>query len=942
MSNIITRYIEQEMKESYLDYSMSVIVSRALPDVKDGLKPVHRRILFAMNELGMTSDKPHKKSARIVGEVLGKYHPHGDSAVYNTMVRMAQDFNYRYELIDGHGNFGSIDGDSAAAMRYTEARMAKITKELLVDLDKNTIDYRKNFDDSLDEPIVLPAKLPNLLLNGATGIAVGMATNIPPHNLGELIDGILAIINNRKEIKDKKDVILKSFEEVKELIINSTEKIDAELTFERLEKTLAKVDLENEVKVLNNLEKVKTIVEKAIDENDALNFKLRKEREANEEDGENEELEEITPELQLGTFREVKSIIDRLLGEVVKITPKDLIEYITGPDFPTGGIIDGKKGIYDAYTTGRGRVRVRGKVSIEEHKNGKSSIIINEVPFQVNKARLIEKIAALVREKKVTGITDLRDESDRNGIRVVIETKRGEEPELILNKLYKYTELQNTFGIIMLALVDNVPKVLNLKEILDHYINHRFNVVTRRTKFELDKAEKRSHILEGFRIALDNISEIIKIIRGSQDANTAKETLKLDYSFSEAQARSILDMKLQRLTGLERDKIETEYNALMETIKELIFILSNESKVYEIISEELEEIKENYSDERRTQIEESRLDINIEDLIADEKVIVTLTNKGYVKRIGQDKYKAQKRGGKGVSSQNTVEGDFVENMYAASNLDTMMIYTDAGKVYSLKVYEIPESSKQARGKLIENMINLDEGEKVRSIIKVRNFDETQEVFFLTRNGIVKKTNLSQFKNINKSGLRAINLKDEDDLIFVGLIDTLDTTKENEVFIATRLGYSIKFPHDNVRSMGRSATGVKGITLRPEDQVVSGVIIEREDAKILTITENGYGKRTRISGYTRQSRGGKGTINIRISARNGKVVEVKSVTDDEELLAITSNGVVIRTPVEDISLIGRATQGVKIMRVEKGEHVVSTIKVKRNLEELIEEELAEEK
>jgi len=939
MSNIITRYIEQEMKESYLDYSMSVIVSRALPDVKDGLKPVHRRILFAMNELGMTSDKPHKKSARIVGEVLGKYHPHGDSAVYNTMVRMAQDFNYRYELIDGHGNFGSIDGDSAAAMRYTEARMAKITKELLLDLDKNTIDYRKNFDDSLDEPIVLPAKLPNLLLNGATGIAVGMATNIPPHNLGELVDGILAIINNRKEIKDQKDVILKSFEEVKELILNSTEKLDAELTFERLEKTLAKVDLENEVKILNTLEKIKAIVEKAIDENDALNLKLRKEREANEENG---ELEAIIPELQLVTLREVKTKIDGLLGEVTKITPRDLIEYISGPDFPTGGIIDGKKGIYDAYTTGRGRVRVRGKVKIEEHKNGKSSIIINEVPFQVNKARMIEKIAALVREKKITGITDLRDESDRNGIRVVIETKRGEEPELILNKLYKYTELQNTFGIIMLALVDNVPKVLNLKEILDHYINHRFDVVTRRTKFELEKAEKRSHILEGFRIALDNIAEIIKIIRGSQDANAAKETLKLDYSFSEAQARSILDMKLQRLTGLERDKIETEYNALMETIKELIFILSNESKVYEIISEELEEIKENYSDERRTQIEESRLDINIEDLIADEKVIVTLTNKGYVKRIGQDKYKAQKRGGKGVSSQNTVEGDFVENMYAASNLDTLMIYTDAGKVYSLKVYEIPESSKQARGKLIENMISLDEGEKVRSIIKVRNFEETQEVFFLTRNGIVKKTNLSQFKNINKSGLRAINLKDEDDLIFVGLIDTLDTTKENEVFIATRLGYSIKFPHDNVRSMGRSATGVKGITLRPEDQVVSGVIIEREDAKILTITENGYGKRTRISGYTSQSRGGKGTINIRISARNGKVVEVKSVTDEEELLAITSNGVVIRTPVEDISLIGRATQGVKIMRVEDGEHVVSTIKVKRNLEELIEEELAEEK
>jgi DNA gyrase subunit A len=936
MSNIITRYIEQEMKESYLDYSMSVIVSRALPDVKDGLKPVHRRILFAMNELGMTHEKPHKKSARIVGEVLGKYHPHGDSAVYNTMVRMAQDFNYRYELIDGHGNFGSIDGDSAAAMRYTEARMSKITKELLLDLDKNTVDYRKNFDDSLDEPIVLPAKLPNLLLNGATGIAVGMATNIPPHNLGELVDGILAVINNRLEIKGKKDGIVEGFEKIKELIIDSTEKIDAEITFERIEKMISKAVVEDENKLLNTIEKIKAVVEKSLEENEALNLKLQKERDAREESLETENYTEIAKELSLTTFREVKEVISGILGEASRITSRDLIEYISGPDFPTGGIIDGKKGIYDAYTTGRGRVRVRGKVKIEEHKNGKSSIIINEVPFQVNKARMIEKIANLVREKRITGITDLRDESDRNGIRVVIETKRGEEPELILNKLYKYTELQNTFGIIMLALVNNIPKVLTLKEILDHYINHRIDVVTRRTKYELEKAEKRSHILEGFRIALDNIGEIIKIVRGSKDANVAKETLKTDYSFSEAQARSILDMKLQRLTGLERDKIENEYMALVEIIKELNFILNNENKVYEIITEELEEIKENYSDERRTQIEESRLDINIEDLIADEKVIVTLTNKGYVKRISQDKYKAQKRGGKGVSSQNTVEGDFVENMYAASNLDTMMIYTDSGKVYSLKVYEIPEFSKQARGKLIENMINLGEDEKVRSIIKVRDFSEEHEVFFLTRNGIVKKTNLSQFKNINKSGLRAINLKDGDDLIFVGLVDT----KESEVFVATRLGYSIKFPQDNVRSMGRSATGVKGITLRPEDEVVSGVIVEREDAKILTITENGYGKRTRITGYTSQSRGGKGVINIRVSARNGKVVDVKSVTDDEELLAITSNGVVIRTPVEDISLIGRATQGVKIMRVEDTEHVVSTIKVKRNLEELIEEELLE--
>ena len=929
MSNVINRYLEQEMKESYLDYSMSVIVSRALPDVKDGLKPVHRRILFAMHEVGMTSDKPHKKSARIVGEVLGKYHPHGDSAVYSTMVRMAQDFNYRYELIDGHGNFGSIDGDSAAAMRYTEARMSKIAKELLVDIDKNTIDYRKNFDDSLEEPIVLPAKLPNLLLNGATGIAVGMATNIPPHNLGELVDGILAVINNRMEIKSKKDQLKEKMEKIKEIVENSSEKLSSEAAYERLEKIISKTDFEDEFKVLDNIEKIKLRVERALTQNEAENLKAKKE---------SEEFEGLTfEEVKLPILEEIKEVATSTFEVVKKITSLDLIQYISGPDFPTGGIIDGKKGIYDAYTTGRGRVRVRGKVKIEEHKNGKSSIIINEVPFQVNKARMIEKIAALVREKKITGITDLRDESDRNGIRVVIETKRGEEPELILNKLYKYTELQNTFGIIMLALVDNVPKVLKLKEVLDHYLNHRFDVLTRRTKYELEKAEKRSHILEGFRIALDNIAEIIKTIRGSQDANTAKDTLKLNYSFSEAQARSILDMKLQRLTGLERDKIENEYKELMEIIKELNHILATESKIYEMIVEEITELKEKYNDKRRTQIEESRLDINIEDLIADEKVIVTLTNKGFVKRIGQDKYRAQKRGGKGVSSQNTVEGDFVENMYAASNLDTMMIYTDSGKVFSLKVYEIPESSKQARGKLIENMINLGEDEKVRAIIKVRNFSEDQEVFFLTRNGIVKKTNLSQFKNINKSGLRAINLKEGDDLIFVGLIED----PSNEVFVATKKGYSIKFPQDNVRSMGRTATGVKGITLRDGDIVVSGVILSREDAKILTLTENGYGKRTRISGYTSQSRGGKGTINIRINKKNGEVVDIKSVTDDEELLAITSNGVVIRTPVEDISLLGRATQGVKIMRVEKDEHVVSTIKVKKNIEASLEEELLEE-
>ncbi len=814
MSNIKVRYIEEEMKQSYLDYSMSVIVSRALPDVRDGLKPVHRRILFAMSEMGMTHDKPFKKSARIVGEVLGKYHPHGDSAVYNTMVRMAQDFNFRYQLIDGHGNFGSIDGDSAAAMRYTEARMAKITSELLVDIDKNTIDYRKNFDDSLDEPQVLPAKLPNLLLNGATGIAVGMATNIPPHNLGELLEGILALIENKD------------------------------------------------------------------------------------------------------------------------ITSEELMEYVKGPDFPTGGIIDGTKGIHEAYTTGRGRVRVRGKVDIEELKNGKSNIIITEIPFQVNKARMIEKIAELVKEKKITGITDLRDESSsREGMRVVVELKKDEEPEIVLNKLYKYTELQNTFGIILLALVDNAPKVLNLKEILNHYINHRFDVITRRTKYDLEKSENRAHILEGFRVALENIDRIIEIIRACKDGNDAREQLIEKYSFSDLQARSILDMKLQRLTGLEREKVENEYTALTEHIKGLKDILSNDEKVYDIIRDDCEDLREKYIDDRRTQIEEERLDINIEDLIKDEKVIVTLTNKGYVKRMGLDKYKAQKRGGKGVSTQNTVEGDFLENMYTASNLDTLMIFTDTGKVYNLKVYEIPEFSKQSRGKLIANLINLQEDEKVRSIIKTREFSETQDLLFATKEGVVKKTVLSEFKNLNRSGLRAIKLKDGDDLIFVGLVES----PNDQVFIATKDGYSIKFPHENVRNMGRATVGVRGINLRKDDDVVSAVIIKREDTTILTVTENGYGKRTREDEYPLQSRSGKGVINLRCNEKTGVVVEVTSVTEEEELMAITSNGIVIRTPADTISLIGRATQGVRIMRVEEDEKLVSIVKVMKNIEEKILEE-----
>lgn len=806
MSNINNRYIEDEMKESYLDYSMSVIVSRALPDVRDGMKPVHRRILFAMNELGMTHDKPYKKSARIVGEVLGKYHPHGDSAVYSTMVRMAQDFNYRYPLVSGHGNFGSIDGDSAAAMRYTEARMAKISNELLEDIDKDTIDFRKNFDDSLDEPTVLPAKLPNLLINGATGIAVGMATNIPPHNLGEVVDGTLALIDN--------------------------------------------------------------------------------------------------PEL----------------------TPLDLMEYIKGPDFPTGGIIDGKKGIIDAYLTGRGKVRVRGKIEIEELKNGKINIIIKEIPYQLNKSTLIERIADLVKEKKVTGVSDLRDESDREGIRVVIELKKGEEPELVLNKLYKYTELRSTFGIIMLALVNNTPKVLNLKEIIQEYIKHRFEVITRRTRFNLDKAEKRAHILQGFRIALNNIDRIIELVRNAKDANQAREELIEKYAFSDAQARAILDMKLQRLTGLEREKIEAEYEEIEKYIAELRDILAHDSRIYDIMKKELEELKEKYNDERKTQIEKSRLEIKPEDLIKDEEVILTFTSKGYVKRMELSKYKAQRRGGKGVASQNTVEDDYVESIEAATNHDTLMIFTDKGKVYNLKVYEIPETSKQSRGRLMSNIIKLEEQEKIRAIIRTRDFSKDNEVIFVTKNGLVKKTNLDEYKNINSSGLKAIKIKEDDDIIYVGLIENIDN---EEILLATKEGYSIRFNCADIRPTGRDTMGVKGLTLRDGDIVVSALLIKDvENGRILTITENGYGKRTRIDEYPLQNRTGKGVINLRCNAKTGPVVSVLCVYDGEELMAITSSGIVIRMAVEDIVLYGRATQGVIIMKVDgKDEKVVSITRVK---------------
>ena len=810
LSNESNVYIEDEIKSAYLDYSMSVIVSRALPDVRDGLKPVHRRILFAMNDMGMTHKAPFKKSARIVGDVLGKYHPHGDSAVYGAMVRMAQDFNMRYELVDGHGNFGSVDGDEAAAMRYTEARMAKITDELLADINKNTIDYRKNFDESLDEPTVLPAKLPNLLLNGATGIAVGMATNIPPHNLNEVCDGIIAMVDN--------------------------------------------------------------------------------------------------PE----------------------ITIDELMTHIKGPDFPTGAIINGRQGIIDAYKTGRGKIKVAAKIDVETSKTGKESIIVSELPYQVNKARLIEKIADLVRQKKLTGISDLRDESDREGIRVVIELKKGEESELVLNSLYKYTDLQNTFGVIMLALVDNTPKVLNLKQILENYLKHRYTVITRRVQFELNKAEARAHILEGFRIALDNIDEVIRIIRASRDANIAREELMKSFGFTEIQARAILDMRLQRLTGLERDKIDQEYNELMLLITDLKAILADDTRKYQIIKEETMKLKEDFGDKRRTEIRKQRVEIGIEDLIKDEDVVVTLTEKGYVKRMAIDTYHSQKRGGVGVNATNTVEDDVIKDMYIAKNLDTLLIFTTKGKVFSMKVYEIPESGKQARGKLISNLIKLSNDEKVSTVIKVREFEENRKLFFITRDGKVKKTDLTLFANINKAGIRALTLNGEDELTYIGLTSG---NHKNEIFIATRNGVAIRFSEEDVRSMGRTAAGVKGIDLRKDDIVVAAAIIdpaigeeEFNKLSVLTVTEEGYGKRTKLGEYRVQSRGGKGIINLKMNEKTGKIVDVKIVDNETEVMLITSEGTLIRTRVDSISVIGRSTAGVRIMKVRNNEKVASTVKI----------------
>jgi len=806
ISKVVPIDISDEMRNSFIDYAMSVIVSRALPDVRDGLKPVHRRILYSMNDLGMTADKPHKKSARLVGDVIGKYHPHGDQAVYGSMVRMAQDFSYRYMLVDGQGNFGSIDGDGAAAMRYTEARMSKITAELLRDIQKDTIDYGSNYDDTLKEPLVLPARFPNLLVNGSSGIAVGMATNIPPHQLGEVIDGCIAYIN------------------------------DPELTIE------------------------------------------------------------------------------------------DLMTYIKGPDFPTGALILGKEGIKSAYNTGRGSVIMRAKTHFEDMSNGKQRIIVTEIPYQVNKAKLIEKIAELVRDKKVDGITDLRDESDREGMRIVIELRRDANGNVVLNNLYKQTQLQWTFGMNMLALVNGIPKLLNLKQFIQYYIEHQKQIITRRTIFDLNKAKARAHILEGLRIALDNLDAVIKLIRSSKTVDIAKDGLMNNFNLSEEQAKAILEMRLQRLTGLEREKIEEEYAELVKVIAELEAILADESKILAIIKEELLEIKERYNDKRRSIITASAEEIDIEDLIPEEEVVITLTHHGYVKRLPMNTYKSQKRGGKGVTALGTKEDDFVKHLYTMSTHDYVLFFTNRGKVYRIKAYEIPEGSRTAKGTAIVNLLQIEPGEMINAMIPVGCIGDNCYLFMATKNGLVKKTAISEFQNIRKGGLIAINLRAEDELIGVFLTDG-----NREIIIGSKNGKAIRFNEKEVRDMGRNATGVKGITLDNNDMVVDiDVIVENED--VIVITENGYGKRTKEEEYRAQSRGGKGIGTINVTDKNGPVVGLKIVNDQQEIMVITQSGIIIRQDVKGISLLGRRTQGVRIIRVGEKDQVATIAKISEDVEQ----------
>ena len=800
-NRILPIEIADEMKKSYIDYAMSVIAGRALPDVRDGLKPVHRRILYSMSELNLTPDKPYRKSARIVGDVLGKYHPHGDTAVYYAMVRMAQDFATRAPLVDGHGNFGSVDGDAPAAMRYTEAKMTKLSLELLRDIDKETVDFVPNFDESLKEPSVLPARFPNLLVNGSNGIAVGMATSIPPHNLGEVIDATIHLIDN----------------------------------------------------------------------------------------------EECSVE--------------------------DLIQFVKGPDFPTSAIIMGKENITEAYRTGRGKVKVRARAYIEELAKGKQQIVVTEIPYQVNKAKLVEKIAELVKDKKVEGISDLRDESNRNGMRIVIELKRDANANIVLNKLYKHSQMEDTFSIIMLALVNGEPKVLNLKQVLYHYIQHQKDVVTRRTKFELNKAEARAHILEGLKIALDNLDEVIKLIRGSKTGAEAKEGLMNRFNLTDVQAQAILDMRLQRLTGLERDKIEAEYEELIKRINRLKEILANERLLLNVIKEEMLIIKENYADERRTEIRHAEGEIDMKDLIENEEVAITLTHFGYIKRMPIDTYKSQNRGGRGISALTTREEDFIKELITTHTHSKLLFFTNKGKVYRLNAYEIPEGKRQAKGTAIVNLLQLGSDEKIATVISLDSDSNQEYLLLATKNGIVKKTKREEFKNINKSGLIAIGLREDDELIGVRATDG-----NEEVILVTKEGMSIRFDENDIRHMGRTAMGVKGISLNPNDQVVAMNLCS-EGNELLVVSENGFGKRTSIDEYRAQIRAGKGIKTYNIADKTGDIVGAQMVSEDDDMMIINSDGVLIRLRVNEISLFGRVTSGVKLMKTDDEVNIVSIAKIK---------------
>ena len=806
---IIERDINEEMQTAYIDYAMSVIVQRALPDARDGLKPVHRRILYTMHEDGLTADKPYRKSATTVGDVLGRYHPHGDASVYDAMVRLAQDFSMRYTLIDGHGNFGSVDGDPAAAYRYTEARLSRLAESMMTDIEKNTVDFMPNFDDRLQEPTVLPAQIPALLVNGSSGIAVGMATNIPPHNLNEVIDGIIKIID------------------------------------------------EDEV------------------------------------------------------------------------TDENLMEVIKGPDFPTEGIIVGREGIREAYKTGRGKIILRAETEIEEMAGNKQRIIVNSLPYQVNKAKLIENMAHLAREKRLEGISEIRDESDReHKVRIVIELKRDANAQVVLNQLFKNTQMQTSFGIIMLALVDGEPKILTLRQCLDVYIEHRKNVVLRRTQFELDKALARAHILEGLRIAIDNIDEVIKIIRESYD--DAKERLMKRFNLSEIQAQSILDMRLRTLQGLQREKIEEEYEELMKLIEHLREILNSETLVFQVIKEELLKIKDKYGDERKTQIKAAEGEIEVEDLIKEEQTVVTLTHFGYIKRMPIDTYKSQRRGGKGITGLSTREEDFVKQIFTASTHDTILFFSNKGKLYKLKGYEIPEAGRTAKGTAIVNLLSLDAGEKISAVIPIQNFAEGKYLLMGTKNGLIKKTALKEYDSSRKNGLQGITLKEDDELISVKLTDG-----EDNIVLVTRNGICITFDEKDVRPIGRTAQGVIGIRIDEDDEVIGmESVIRGGKATLLAITENGFGKRTETDEYRVQARGGRGVITYKITPKTGKLVGVKVVSGDEDVMLITDKGTIIRMKVEEISILGRSTQGVTLMRTTDGGKVVSI--------EILEPENVEEK